>query len=294
MHADAPVRHPDKFFIDGRWTEPSSASTIEVTNSATEELFLTVAEAQEADVDRAVAAARKAFDQGPWPRMPHAERAQYMRAMAAELDKLAEPHARIWTTEAGALHGFTKARCAGISNDYLSYAALAETFPFQERHKPQVRRRSGAAGARAGRRGRRHRALECGARRHRQQGRPGADRRLHGHRQGFAGGARRRLYPGRGLRGRRLPARRREHPHRRARSLGAAGARTPASTRSPSPVPPRPADASPPSAASASRAARWNWAASRRPSCWTTTTSPPRRRTSPRARSSSPARCARR
>lgn len=137
MHADTPVRHPDKFFIDGRWTEPSSTRTIQVTNSATEELFLTVAEAQEADVDRAVAAARKAFDQGPWPRMSHDERAQFMRAMAAELDKLAEPHARIWTTEAGALHGFTKARCAGISNDYLSYAALAETFPFQERHTPK-------------------------------------------------------------------------------------------------------------------------------------------------------------
>ncbi|CAN7476949.1 aldehyde dehydrogenase [Variovorax sp. LjRoot84] len=137
MDADAPVRHPDKFFIDGRWTEPSSASRIEVTNSATEELFLSVAEAREADVDRAVAAARKAFDHGPWPRMAHEERAKYMRAMAAELDKLAEPHARIWTTEAGALHGFTKARCAGISNDYLSYAALAETLPFQERHKPK-------------------------------------------------------------------------------------------------------------------------------------------------------------
>ncbi|UVH60641.1 aldehyde dehydrogenase [Variovorax paradoxus] len=137
MHADVPVRHPDKFFIDGRWTEPSSTKTIQVTNSATEELFLTVAEAQQADVDRAVAAARKAFDQGPWPRMTHGERAHCIRAMAAELDKLAEPHARIWTTEAGALHGFTKTRCAGISNDYLSYAAMAETFPFHERHKPR-------------------------------------------------------------------------------------------------------------------------------------------------------------
>ena len=128
MQADAPVRHPDKFFIDGRWIEPSSTKTIKVVNSATEEPFLTVAEAQEADIERAVAAARKAFDHGPWPRMSYLERAACMRAMAAELDKLAEPHARIWTTEAGALHGFTKARCAGISNDYLSYAALADTF----------------------------------------------------------------------------------------------------------------------------------------------------------------------
>lgn len=138
MSAPSPVvRHPDKFFIGGKWTEPSSAARIEVKDSATEELFLSVAEAKEADVDRAVAAAREAFDKGPWPRMSHAERAGYMRAMATELDKLAEPHARIWTCEAGALHSFTKARCAGISNDYLSYAAMAENFPFQERHKPR-------------------------------------------------------------------------------------------------------------------------------------------------------------
>jgi aldehyde dehydrogenase (NAD+) len=138
MTADTVVQHPDKFFIDGKWTDPSSTSKIQVTNSATEELFLSVAEAQEADVNRAVAAARKAFDQGPWPRMSHDERARYMRAMADELDKLAEPHAEIWTVEAGALHSFTKMRCAGISNDYRAYAALAESFPFQERHKPKA------------------------------------------------------------------------------------------------------------------------------------------------------------
>jgi acyl-CoA reductase-like NAD-dependent aldehyde dehydrogenase len=131
------VRHPDKFFIGGKWTQPSSDARITVTNSATEELFLSVAEAKAADVDRAVAAAREAFDKGPWSRLSHDQRATCMRAMAAELDKLADPHARIWTTEAGALHTFTKARCAGISNDYLAYAAMAESFPFQERHKPR-------------------------------------------------------------------------------------------------------------------------------------------------------------
>jgi aldehyde dehydrogenase (NAD+) len=138
MNADMQVvRHPDKFFIGGEWTQPSSDARISVTNSATGELFLSVAEAKEADVNRAVAAAREAFDKGPWPRMSHDERANCMRAMAAELDQLAAPHARIWTTEAGALHSFTKTRCAGISNDYRTYAAMAETFPFQERHKPK-------------------------------------------------------------------------------------------------------------------------------------------------------------
>lgn len=132
------IKHPGKFFIDGKWTHPSSDSKIKVFNSATEELYLTVAEAQEPDVNRAVAAARTAFDHGPWPRMSHEERAKYMRALAAELDKLAAPHAILWTVEAGALHSFTKTRTAGISKDYLAYADLSTSFPFQEKRKPKA------------------------------------------------------------------------------------------------------------------------------------------------------------
>ena len=138
MSTESVVQHPDKLFIDGAWVAPSSASKIVVTNSATEEVFLTVAEAQEADVDRAVAAARRAFDRGPWPRMTPDERAGCMRAMSDELDKRAEANAVVWTVEAGALHGFTKMRAAGFGNDYRIYAAMADTFDFQERHKPEA------------------------------------------------------------------------------------------------------------------------------------------------------------
>jgi aldehyde dehydrogenase (NAD+) len=138
MSVEAVIRHPNKFFIAGQWTKPSSDATIVVQNSATEEVFVTVPEAQEEDVNRAVASAREAFDKGPWPRMSHKERAGYMNRMADELDKLSEQHARIWTAEAGALFSFTKMRAAGISNDYRTYAALADTFPFQERHKPKA------------------------------------------------------------------------------------------------------------------------------------------------------------
>jgi acyl-CoA reductase-like NAD-dependent aldehyde dehydrogenase len=59
------IRHPDKFFIGGSWVDPSSAAVIDVLDSTTEEAFLTVAAAQRSDVDRAVAAAREAFDNGP-------------------------------------------------------------------------------------------------------------------------------------------------------------------------------------------------------------------------------------
>jgi hypothetical protein len=135
--AQSTIKHPEKLFIDGKWTDPSGASKIDVINSATEELFATVAEAQAPDVNRTVAAARRAFDHGPWPRMSHGERAEYMRALAMELDTLADKHAQIWTTESGVLHSLSKARMSGLSPTYSSYADMAETYQFQERHTPR-------------------------------------------------------------------------------------------------------------------------------------------------------------
>ncbi|MBN9889276.1 aldehyde dehydrogenase [Salipiger abyssi] len=128
------IEHPGKFYIGGAWTEPSSGDEITVLNSATEEVFEVVAEAQEADVNRAVDAARQAFDKGPWPRMSHEERAGYLRALADELDKRAERHARIWVTESGVLHSIAATRMGSIAATYRYYADLASTFPFQEKH----------------------------------------------------------------------------------------------------------------------------------------------------------------
>src|SRR5687768_3493684 len=65
----------DKLFIGGAWTAPSSSAVIEVRSPATLELVGRVPEAVEADVDAAVEAARRAFDEGPWPQTPPAERA---------------------------------------------------------------------------------------------------------------------------------------------------------------------------------------------------------------------------
>jgi aldehyde dehydrogenase (NAD+) len=52
----------DSLFIGGEWVRPSSAARIDVTSSSTEEPIGSVPEAAEADVDAAVAAARRAFD----------------------------------------------------------------------------------------------------------------------------------------------------------------------------------------------------------------------------------------
>ncbi len=65
----------DKLFIGGRWTEPSTSEVIEVHCPATGEYVGKVPLAAAADVDAAVAAARAAFDNGPWPSTPPKERA---------------------------------------------------------------------------------------------------------------------------------------------------------------------------------------------------------------------------
>jgi aldehyde dehydrogenase (NAD+) len=137
MTLTSPIKNPDQFFIDGRWTAPSGTTTFEVLNSATEEPYAFVAEAQEADVNRAVAAARNAFDNGPWPRMSHLERADFMNKLANELDRLGDKHAEVWTAESGVLHSISKGRATSLSRTYRFYAGLADTFPFQESHMPQ-------------------------------------------------------------------------------------------------------------------------------------------------------------
>src|ERR1700729_506317 len=107
-----PIQHPDRFFIGGAWVAPSSDAVIEVVTPSTEEVFVRVAEAQAADVDRAVAAARDAFDRGPWPRMSHAERAGYLRAIAAELRARSEDVAQVWPRESGTIYSIAGAAAA--------------------------------------------------------------------------------------------------------------------------------------------------------------------------------------
>jgi aldehyde dehydrogenase (NAD+) len=130
------LRHADRFFIDGEWVKPSTDSTIKVTDSATEEHFFTVAEAQRADMSRAVAAARRAFDAGPWPRMTHAERAEYLRAIAVGLRERTDDVGEIWPRESGVLHRRAKGAAVGAAKTFEYYASLADSFAFEEEVRP--------------------------------------------------------------------------------------------------------------------------------------------------------------
>lgn len=129
------IKHPDKLFINGRWTAPSASGRIDVFDSASEEVFLSVADAQAADVEMAVTAARQAFDSGPWPRMSHAERATYLEKIAAGLMSRAAMLADHWSAEAGVLRSMSEYSGAGLAQVFDYYAELASSFAWQEPHQ---------------------------------------------------------------------------------------------------------------------------------------------------------------
>ncbi len=130
----APLAHPERLYIGGAWTAPSSNATIDVIAPATEHRYLRVAEAVEADIDAAVAAARTAFDTGPWARLSHADRAAYLIAIGDALDRRAANVAAIWPNEMGIVHATALAFAGTIGGVYRRYAALADSFAFEDIH----------------------------------------------------------------------------------------------------------------------------------------------------------------
>jgi aldehyde dehydrogenase (NAD+) len=91
----------DKLFIGGEWVDPAGSDVIEVISPHTEEIVGRVPEGTTADIDRAVAAARTAFDEGEWPRLAPAERIaavqRFSDIYAAKMMDLAQ----VITTEMG-------------------------------------------------------------------------------------------------------------------------------------------------------------------------------------------------
>jgi len=96
----APVR-PGKLIINGEAVDAASGGTFETHNPATEELITTVAEAGVEDVDRAVQAARAAFESGPWPKMKPAERARVLHKLGDLILANADEIARLETMDNG-------------------------------------------------------------------------------------------------------------------------------------------------------------------------------------------------
>jgi len=121
------------FFIDGGWAAPATGATLQVVSPHTEQVVATVPEGSAADIDAAVAAARRAFDEGPWPRMsPHA-RIEVVQAFSnLYAGKLAEM-AELITIEMGSPTSFANlAQSPAPWMQIESFLAVARAFPWEE------------------------------------------------------------------------------------------------------------------------------------------------------------------
>jgi aldehyde dehydrogenase (NAD+) len=123
------VAHTDKFYIDGEWVEPSSSETLEVINPATEQPIATIALGGEQDVNRAVAAAKRAFES--FSVTSKQERVELLGTVIERYKARMEDIARAVSQEMGAPISLARAAQApaGFGHLRATLAALeAETF----------------------------------------------------------------------------------------------------------------------------------------------------------------------
>ncbi|MET0376107.1 MAG: aldehyde dehydrogenase [Rhizorhabdus sp.] len=130
--ADAKFKpqYPEALFIGGEWRAPATGERLRLISPISEEEIGSLPAAAPADIDAAGAAARAAFDHGPWPRMSVAERAEVMGRLSQALIDTAEPMGYLWTLEAGAPAFFTQhlAQAGNFLTTY--YAQLAQETRF--------------------------------------------------------------------------------------------------------------------------------------------------------------------
>jgi aldehyde dehydrogenase (NAD+) len=126
----------DELFIGGRWQSPSTTQRLSVISPHTEEPIGETPQAAPEDVDNAVAAARKAFDDGPWPRLTVGERMEKIEKLAAvyagEVDEMAD----LITAEMGSPRSFSRlGQASGALAQMHLNIATAREFPWVERRK---------------------------------------------------------------------------------------------------------------------------------------------------------------
>jgi betaine-aldehyde dehydrogenase len=128
-----PILSRDRVFIAGEMVQPESDAVIEVISPVTEERIATAPSSTPADIDRAVRAARAAFDDGPWPRMSPWERADALEPVSEHLRARIPEIAQLITEEMGSPISFSNQLQAPVPVMLLDYyRSLARSFPFEE------------------------------------------------------------------------------------------------------------------------------------------------------------------
>src|ERR1700746_1257891 len=109
--------------IDGRWQDAQSGETFEVFNPSNEAVIARVADCKRADVDLAVAAARKAFDEGPWPSMSPSARGRILWKIGDLILDNLEELAQLESLDNGKPIGVARAADVPLAADLFHYMA---------------------------------------------------------------------------------------------------------------------------------------------------------------------------
>ncbi|MEV7598282.1 aldehyde dehydrogenase [Kitasatospora sp. NPDC089797] len=126
----------DRLYLAGSWTTPSSAELLDIRSPHDGTSIGRAAQARPADVDRAVAAARAAFDEGGWRRTPPSERVAVLRRFNTLREQNAERIAELIATENGSAAWFTRAGQAGLTRQANAYLKAAEEFDWERTLTP--------------------------------------------------------------------------------------------------------------------------------------------------------------
>ena len=98
----------DSLYIGGQWIPPATPDIIEVVSPVTEKVIATVPSGAPADIDNAVASARAAFDDGPWPRMTVGQRLEHLARFSERYSERCDDLADLITAEMGSPITFSK------------------------------------------------------------------------------------------------------------------------------------------------------------------------------------------
>jgi phenylacetaldehyde dehydrogenase len=123
----APVKNflstPRKMLINGQWVGAQSGKTFDVVNPATGELLARVAEGDKADIDRAVKAARAAFESGQWPKLTASQRGQLLWKLGDAIEAHADEFAQLESLDNGKPFAVAKAGDVPLAAELFRYMA---------------------------------------------------------------------------------------------------------------------------------------------------------------------------
>jgi acyl-CoA reductase-like NAD-dependent aldehyde dehydrogenase len=120
-----------KLYIDGAWVPSTGTDTIDVENPSTEEVIATIPAGTAEDVDKAVAAAKAAFE--TWGHTSKEERGKYIQAIAEGLAARSEEIAQVISDEMGMPIMFANMIQAGLPvGNFAGYVQILDEFPFEE------------------------------------------------------------------------------------------------------------------------------------------------------------------